>query len=1357
MAKLLHSVCFSAALLALAGAPLGAQVRTPGERPVRDRVPQPAVRPDARPALAPAAAPAAPSRPAAEAEGPRRRALAREGSVVDRIGARYAGETVTLPWYADRTPVTLPGGESVSVPDFRGARRDPQSGLPWYRAEIGANGRGRLTATLADAVWEPLDEAAQRDLRETDLPAAPRLRSFVQTAAKRHTGVVLLQPLRRDPATGRVQRLVSFRLETRQATRPEPPRPAARRAAENSVLASGTWFKLAVDADGIYRIDHDFLQGLGLDPGSIDPARLAVFGREAGMVPEDNDEPRTDDLAEYATLLVGGGDGSFDPGDALLFFGQAPDRPRFDGVRFRPEKHLYADRHFVFLTTDRGTGVRVGPSAEGPGPADVTVTAFDHVAFLEEDKENLLQSGREWYGDFFDAFSPTRNYSFAVPDRLVGEPLWIEGRFASRSALGTTRFRVRANGTQVLETNHDPITIGFEQLYASTRVANAEPIVGGAESLGLELTYTADASARGWLDYLVVNARRALRLPATGALVFRDRASVGEGLTAEYALANAAGATVWDVTDPIRPRRLDGTLAGGTLRFLARADSLRTFIAWRDADVRPATAIVSLGPVANQNWHNPPVAFPDYVIVSHPLFLDQARRLAAFHAGRGLDTLVVPTPGLYNEFGGGAADPSAIRDFLRMFYERATTDAELPRYLLLFGDASYDVKDVDFDATVNQDFVPSFQTVNSEHPIFSTNTDDFFGFLDPWEGGGNINLDTLGIDLGVGRLPVKSVTEAAAVVDKILHYASPASLGAWRNTVAFVADDEDGDLHRRQADAMAEELVADRYPVYNVDKIYLDAYQQVSASGGERYPAAREAINNRIFAGTLVLNFLGHGSEESWTKERVLGEVDIEQWTNLDRLALFITATCSFSRYDNPSKTSAGELTLLQPEGGAIALITTVRLVFSSANEDINRAVWGTIFERLPDGSRPALGDVIRIAKNALTQGSDISSGNNNRKFCLLGDPALPLAYPDHRVVTTAVNGRSPEGGVSDTLRALARVRVEGEVVDEAGNRLEGFNGVVSPSIFDKASLLQTLGNDPTSGVRTFRLQKNIVYRGNASVTNGRFSFEFIVPKDISYTLGKGKISYYAQAGDIDAHGFDTTVVIGGAADSAAADDLGPTVRVFLGDETFAFGGVTDENPTLLVKLEDASGINTVGNGIGHDITAVLNDADADAIVLNDFYEAALDDFTRGTATYRLTELEPGRYRVRASAWDVHNNPGEGYTEFVVASSAELALQQVLNYPNPFTTHTEFLFEHNRPGEPLQVMVEIFSVSGKRIKTLVRDVLTDGFRVDGITWDGRDDFGDTIGRGVYVYKVSVRSLSDPDLKASAFEKLVLLR
>nr|MBP9884490.1 type IX secretion system sortase PorU [Chitinophagales bacterium] len=584
----------------------------------------------------------------------------------------------------------------------------------------------------------------------------------------------------------------------------------------------------------------------------------------------------------------------------------------------------------------------------------------------------------------------------------------------------------------------------------------------------------------------------------------------------------------------------------------------------------------------------------------------------------------------------------------------------------------------------------------------------------------------------------------------------------WRNVVTFVADDEDNNTHIKDADEVAVS-VSTKYPVYNFDKIYFDSYQQISIPGGTRYPDANTAINNRICNGTLLMNYVGHGGVGGWAHERVLGLGDIENYTNLYKLPLFVTATCEFSKYDDPAVESAGELLLSNTKGGAIALVTTVRLVYSSANRLMNQGFMDNVF--LPvDGVIPPLGEVFRKGKNS------IGGDTNNRKFTLLGDPALTLNYPQFNIVTTAINTH-PVGAVLDTIKALQLVTIEGKVNDLSGNLMTDFNGTVYPTVYDKPITYQTLSNDPASQVRNFSLQKNIIYNGKASVKSGLFTFSFVVPKDIAYQYGFGKLSYYAENDQVDANGYKNDIIIGGVSDTAGLDSNGPDVKVFMNDEKFVSGGITDENPSVLVKISDKNGVNTVGTGIGHDIAGTLDNDTKNTLVMNDFYTADLDSYQSGEARYPLNNLAEGQHNVVVKAWDVYNNSTEGSTEFIVSTSAEMALAHVFNYPNPFTTRTEFMFEHNMPGQMLEIMVQVYTVSGRLIKTIQQSVMPEmfafsgagcneggtagGYRVNKIYWDGRDDFGDPIGKGVYVYKLSVQAANG--LKADTFEKLVILK
>ncbi len=826
---------------------------------------------------------------------------------------------------------------------------------------------------------------------------------------------------------------------------------------------------------------------------------------------------------------------------------------------------------------------------------------------------------------------------------------------------------------------------------------------------------------------------------------FRDQNSVGIGNVSTFNVSSADGSTiVWDVTDPTNVKQVLGNLNGSTFSFTTQTEALKEFVGFKSSATFATPSIPENAVVGNQDLHAS--GQPDLVIVTHPTFKSAANRLALQRREQcGSGIVVVEIEHVFNEFSSGTKDVSAIRDYMKMLYDRAAGDvSKMPRYLLLMGDGSYDPN------STTDNFIPTYQSPNSVSPTQSFTSDDYFGILDDNEGGSIIDAANPDyIDVAIGRIPAKNASEANAYIDKIINYESRNSHGSWRNTITFIGDDEDNNTHFNQALGLAE-YVESNYPVYNVDKIFLDAYEQVSTPGGSRYPDVKDAINRRIFSGTLILNYTGHGGINGWAHERIVDVNDVLSWENIDKLPVFVTATCSFSKYDDPAIVSAGEHCLLNPNGGAIALITTVRLVYSGDNATLNSSFLKKLYE-FYESERPPIGKVLMETKNSvLSSTSDI----NSRKFLLLGDPSMSMAYPQENVFTTHVNNIDVTTG-TDTLKALSKVSIRGDVKDDDGAKLTNFNGVVYPTIYDKAELISTLKNDPGSNQAQFDLQRNIIYRGKASVTNGEFEFEFVVPKDISYNFGTGKISYYASDNTVDANGFNNDVIIGGTAENYNTDEIGPQISVFMNDEKFAFGGMTDENPILLVKLQDENGINTVGNGIGHDLTAVLDDETNNTLVLNEYYEADLDQYKSGEVRYPLSEMEAGRHRVTVKAWDVYNNSSDAYTEFVVAESAQLALSHVLNYPNPFTTNTSFHFEHNRPGDALYTQVQVFTVSGKLLKTIERNTISEGYRVDDISWDGLDDYGDPIGRGVYVYKVKVKSSLGE--AAHKFEKLVILR
>ena len=765
----------------------------------------------------------------------------------------------------------------------------------------------------------------------------------------------------------------------------------------------------------------------------------------------------------------------------------------------------------------------------------------------------------------------------------------------------------------------------------------------------------------------------------------------------------------------------------------------------------------AVGRVNNQNIHG--LGQVDYVIVTPADFANQAERLANLHRSEGLDVHVVLIDQVYNEFSSGGQDPTAIRKMAKMFHDRSLQNgSKMIKYLCLFGDGTYDPKD---RIDNNNNFIVTYQVDNSENHISALVTDDYFGMLDDNEAIYDSDL----IDIGVGRLLISDATQAKQQVDKIEHYMkngsqlfqsanancclddnSALTFGDWRTKVVQIADDEENGYFIKNDTEPQYEILKATHRELNVDKLYMDAYPQQTSAGGQRYPDVFDAITDRINRGTLVMNYVGHGGEVGLAEERVVTIPQIQSWKNINALTLFVSATCEFTKYDDPSRVSAGEWMSLNPSGGAIALMTTTRSVFFGVNSSVGLAFYNNAFVRDANGKPRTFGEIVEQTKNVAL------SSDNKRSFILIGDPALRLALPRLGVVTDSVNGESY--AFLDTLSALTKVTVKGHIVDNNNVLVSSFNGTIVPSVFDKIKNNQTLAQDPGSPVLDFELQRNVLYKGKATVTNGNFEFSFIVPKDIALTYGRGKLSYYAFSNQIDAIGLDTTLIIGGIDPNGLVDSIGPEINAYLNDEQFIDGGISNETPVLYLKLYDESGINTVGNGIGHDLTAILDEESANPIILNDYYSSDLNTYQSGQVKYPFSTLEPGQHTITVKAWDVNNNSSDVRVSFRVQAAETPLVKRLYNYPNPFSTSTEFMLEHNQSCEVMDVQIQIFTISGRLVKTLQNQVNTQGFTTRGLFWDGRDDFGDKLANGVYIYRLQYQNSEGK--RAEETEKLVIL-
>ena len=1111
----------------------------------------------------------------------------------------------------------------------------------------------------------------------------------------------------------------------------------------NSVLSSGFWGKIAVKDAGIYKVDVAFLTALGFNVSGISSNTIRLFGNGGTMLSERNADKPIDDLAENAILMVDGGDGLFNGTDYFLFYAGGPDRWLNDSLnrRFIHQKNVYSDSAYYFITTS-GTGKRIASLQANTTPT-ARVNSFNERIFHELDSVNLLSSGKEWLGEEFADFpgkTLSKSFSVSLPNLIVGTPATLVSNCVARSINVASHFDVRINNQLVQQINIPSTGAGIYDLFAQQSQQQSD-ILLPQESLQVNYTYVPGSfNAQGWLNFFEIHARRNLVLGSQ--LSFRDWNSVGAN-SCEFVVDNATNNTqVWEVTDPLTPVRMVGNSSANEFRFVNDANTLKEYIAFNPNN---AMLPVKAGRIQNQDLHN--TQQTDYLVITNNLLLSEAERLAAFHRQKNnLTVTVITTDKIFNEFSSGTPDATAIRDFVKMYFDKnAGNPARRPTYLLLFGDASFDYKN---RIANNTNLVPAYQSKASIDPLSTYTSDDFFGFLDDNEdinSGLVINL----LDIGIGRIPAKNTNEAKNYVDKVIAYYSKESFGPWRNNVSFIADDEDNNLHLQDAELISGTVAAN--PVFNIQKIYLDAFQQESGSAGSRYPSVNETINNKIASGTLVFNFIGHGGAARLAEEVILDQPMINGWNNFNRLPLFITATCDFAPYDNPFINSIGENILLRPKTGGIAMMTTTRLVFSFSNRIMNDNYMKFALQPDVNGKYRSLGEAVMAAKNYTYQNSgDII---NNRKFTLLGDPAVTLAFPQLKIRTTKLNSTDPLLQ-TDTLSAGEKAVIEGEITDNNGAVLTSLNGTIYPVVFDKPQTLTTKANDPGSQQTSFQQQSNVLFKGKASVSNGKFVFSFKIPKDINYQHGKGKISYYAEDGTIDGSDVFNGFVVGGSSAIADPDKEGPEIKAWLNDEKFVNGSIVNQRPVLILELNDSSGINTSGTGIGHDITAILDNNSNQPIDLNNYYEADLDNYGRGYVKFQMPQLEPGIHTLRIKVWDVLNNSSEFILDFSVVNDEDLVIDHVLNYPNPFTTKTQFWFEHNKPGQDLLVQIQIFSLSGKLVKGIEKTINTFGNRSTQVDWDGRDDFGDKIGRGVYIYRLKV--FCNGSKPRTVTEKLVIL-
>ncbi|MBB3187100.1 type IX secretion system sortase PorU [Microbacter margulisiae] len=1105
--------------------------------------------------------------------------------------------------------------------------------------------------------------------------------------------------------------------------------------ANHSVLAQGTWIKIRIASTGFYRLTFDDLRKAGI----TNPQDVHVYGYGGAELPEDFTKPFIDDLPDNAVYV-----GS----NYIVFYAQGPISWQYNTTqkRFTHVTNCYSDYGYYFINQGSTPTKRISlATADTSIPTD-TADYFLDYALHEKDLINLANSGREFYGETFSyTNSYTFPFTFVNADTRRNSFISID---AVANSTNTSSFTVNVNSATVG-------TVGIAAVSSMYDLARdgsgAFPFTPNMDNLNVTLTYNQPNSvATGYLNWIEMNVYRKL-IMTNSVMFFRNPDFLNTVKIPLFTLSNANNnVAIWNITDPQNIQTVPTTRQETTLRFVSSASNknLQQFVAIDTSQMSalPSPEIVQTN-VPNQDLHA--LSAQDMVIISPDAFISEAEQLAQIHRDHDHLKVTVVTPEqVYNEFSSGTPDATAYRKIMKMLYDKyGSNPTTAPKYLLLFGRGCFD----------NRGIIPTsepirqlldFESYNSISQTASYMSDDYFGFLDD-NSGVNLNSDILRI--GVGRFPIYTVDQAEATVNKTIQYIENQNTGYWKNQVCFVGDyyagdAPDYDIHMTQADSIAS-ITASANPYVQVNKIYLDAFQAVTNATSVTYPTAKDKLLNLIKSGVLLLNYTGHGGTSGWSNSQILTTDDIQSMYN-QNLALWVTATCDFTRCDYTDLT-AGEDVFLNPNGGGIALFTTTRTVFSTSNFIINQNFAHNVFYRDSNGNSLRLGDMMMRTKNAMP-GDD-----NKMNFILIGDPALKLAFPapNFTVVVDSIN--HVPISKTDTLNALSTMTISGHVDEPNTNNVcTDFNGYVQTKVFDKVEKMTTLANISGSSPFVYYDRPNILFSGKSLVKNGRFTVEAIIPKDIDYNFGTGRMSFYAADSlGHEGQGNFTNFFVGGTNNQIAWENNGPDIHMYLNTPEFRNGDKVNSTPLFVADVSDQTGINTIGSGIGHDITLTLDNDPNNYYVLNDYFQSNIGDYRSGVIQYKLPTLSNGKHTLTFKIWDVLNNSSDSTINFTVQQGISPDFYKIYNYPNPVTGEsTNFVLQHDRPDNILSIKVFVYDITGRLLNIIQQTAVTESSTTT-IPWNVTDANGVRLQPGIYLYKVEIAS--DNGSYSSKTQKVII--
>lgn len=1124
------------------------------------------------------------------------------------------------------------------------------------------------------------------------------------------------------------------------------------RSVSNSVLASGDWYKIEIkdndnsQSEGIYRLTKSFMESAGINFSGVDPRTIKMYGNGGFMLEDRMHEPRPSDLEEIAIYVEGEADGSFDAQDFILFYARAVNNWGYDSLsgKYYHFLNVYSRSNYYWLCINKpGNGKRIQTVNSENGIPSLIPSSFTEKIFTEPEQVNLINEGNVWL-----SIRKNPGQSFEWNTTLTGlesgSDILFRIKMASRCLSPNTNYFLIKDEFSNMSDYFLPmgqVYPGFGD-WIATNIPPAEFTINqsqktNGEQVRLKAIYMAtSSSAEGYLDWFEIQYKRRLNSANNDFLRF-DSPDISGLVEYNVGPFSSSNVRIFDATDHANVRFIQPLSASASNVKFQKTEvinNISKFLAVGQNGYKTPNSISQR--IANQNLRGISEGY-DFIIITHRDFVQAAERLKSKRERNGpndpdyLKTLIVTTDQIYNEFSGGLLDAVAIRDFIKYGYENWDKP---PAHVCLLGDGSFDYKNI---LGYNSNFVPAWEksspTINQ---IDGLTTDDFYV---------NVSGENQLIgkpDLSVGRIPASSLQEAMEYLDKVDAYESGLNNGYWKNRMMFVADDQRTSegceyiQHLYQIENLAEGHLSEYLDKL---KIYIVTYPTVITPQGRRKPQANMDIAKYWNEGVLNVHYTGHGSPDVWAHEYILEkDVIMSLLNNQNRYPFVTIASCDMSKFDNPASLSAGELFMITPRKGAIGTFAATRPVFAEGNAYLMYNIFDNLY--VP---RDTLLLQKRYGVGIFNTKLQIAYTENDAKYVLMADPTMRAQLPRFRSHVDSISGLS-----GDTMRALSRIKIYGSVIRPDSSLWSDYNGRIIIKIYDVDR--QITLRDECDITHTFRLNGGIIFSGTQAIRDGKWTVEFIVPRDISYMNQRGRLINYFYNNQYDGAGMNRGFIVGGIDPNAPVDTTGPEIKLYLNTRNFRTGDVVNENFKLIADLFDESGINTTGT-LGHKIEAILDGNENNKYDLTNFYNSDTS-YKSGSLEYDFTGISEGKHTLRLKAWDTYNNSSEAQIDFTVSSSGELKVTNVYNYPNPFRDNTAFTFQHSYPGD-VTVKIKIYTVSGRLIKEIKPIIpISDKFVV--INWDGRDEDGEILGNGIYIYKLVVEA-SDGSSNTSVGKLAVL--